>query len=524
LFNPYFTLSDYYILYTVHLTSGFLKKRSPANLAHLRMLNVANGTQSRFNREHAEKLDHEDPLRHLRQEFIIPTKAGLKRKRLSKSTNDEAAEPCIYFCGNSLGLQPRRAVERVTEHLSAWAERGVTGHFTEHGPNLPPFLYVDDVAAEKMAPVVGATRSEVAVMETLTANLHLMMASFYQPTEEKHKIILEAKAFPSDHYAVDSQIRQHGFDPRSAMVLIEPEGGETATISTSHIKSVIDKHAASTALILLPGVQYYTGQYLDIPTITAHAHSRGILIGWDLAHAVGNVEVKLHDWDVDFAVWCNYKYLNSGPGSIAGLFVHEKHGHVDVEALRHNETGFRPRLSGWWGGDRSIRFGMGDKFVPIPGAAGYQLGNPSVLALSTVLASLEVFALTSMSAIQHKSRALTGYLADLLTQALETSSLYHIITPSVPNERGAQLSVRLKPGLLNGVMKALEEQGVVVDERQPDVVRVAPAPLYNTFTEVWVFVKIFRRACDCAQQGIVEDADSAVGLKGQHDKGWNTIK
>lgn len=478
------------------------------------------------NREDAEKLDEEDPLKHLREEFIIPTRAGLYGKQLSKPTDDEAEGACIYFCGNSLGLQPRRAAARVNEHLSAWAEKGVTGHFAEYGPKLPPFLHVDDVAAEKMAPIVGATKGEVAVMESLTANLHLMMACFYRPSKEKFKIIIEGKAFPSDHYAVDSHIRHHGLDPREAMVLIEPEDDRIPTISTAHILSMIDKHATLTALIILPGIQYYTGQYLDIPTITTHAHSHGILIGWDLAHAVGNVEIKLHDWEVDFAVWCNYKYLNSGPGSIAGLFVHEKHGHVDVNAIAHDEIGFRPRLSGWWGGDRSIRFEMGDKFIPIPGAAGFQLGNPSALAICTVLASLEIFALTSMTALQKKSQALTGYLEDLLMEPAEESTpeLYRIITPSDPAQRGAQLSILLKSRLLNGVMKVLEEKGVVVDERQPDVIRVAPAPLYNTFTEVWDFATIFRTACETANQGVVGDASEAIGLQGQQDKGWSTIK
>ena len=490
------------------------------------MSDTANGNAHGLNREDAIKLDQEDPLKHLRDEFIIPTRAGLYGKHSAKPTNSDAEASCIYFCGNSLGLQPRRTATRVNEHLSAWAEKGVTGHFTEHGLNLPPFLHVDDFAAEKMAVIVGADKGEVAVMETLTANLHLMMVSFYRPTKAKYKIIIEGKAFPSDHYAVNSQIRHHGFDPEDAMVLIEPEDDQVVTLSTSHILSKIDKHAASTALILLPGIQYYTGQNLDIATITAHAHSRGILIGWDLAHAVGNVEIKLHDWDVDFAVWCNYKYMNSGPGSIAGLFIHEKHGHVNIDAIKHNQNGFRPRLSGWWGGDRSIRFGMGDKFVPIPGAAGFQLGNPSALAITTVLASLEVFETTSMTALQKKSRALTGYLANLLIQSEDGSAPehYRIITPSDPAQRGAQLSLRLKPGLLNGVMKGLEEQGVVVDERQPDVIRVAPAPLYNTFTEVWDFVKIFRAACQNAQEGLVANADDTIGLKGQQDKGWNTIK
>ena len=491
------------------------------------MAGNTDGIADSTDRKYAETLDKEDPLRHLRSEFLIPTKGDLHGRHLPDLTNEEASESCIYLCGNSLGLQPRRTADRVQEHLSAWAKKGVTGHFVEYGSNLPPFLHVDDVAAEKMAPIVGAVRSEVAVMESLTANLHLMMASFYRPTMEKYKIILEGKAFPSDHYAVDSQVRHHGFDPQNAMVLIEPEDAEEATISTSQILSTIDVHADSTAIVLLPGIQYYTGQYLDIPAITAHAHSRGILIGWDLAHAAGNVELKLHDWQVDFAVWCNYKYLNSGPGSIAGLFVHQKHGYVNLEAIKHNENGYRPRLSGWWGGDRAIRFKMDGAFVPIPGAAGFQLGNPSAIALSTVLASLEVFALTSMPALQEKSRALTSYLANLLLRPPSDGSNpchYRIITPLNPDQRGAQLSIRLGPGLLHGVMRVLEEKGVVVDERQPDVVRVAPAPLYNTFTEVWEFVKIFHAACQEAQAGLIDRSEIVTALKGQEDKGWNTIK
>ena len=478
-------------------------------------------------RKRAEELDLNDPLKDLRKEFIIPTKASLQKKDLHENIERDSEPSCIYFCGNSLGLQPRRTSERVIEHLEAWANKGVTGHFAEHGPNLPPFLHVDDMAAKKMAPIVGAAQSEVALMETLTANIHLMLASFYRPTKERFKIIIEGKAFPSDHYAVESHIRHHGHEPGKAMVLIEPEDANSFTLNTSHILNTIDNHAATTALILLPGVQYYTGQYLDIPTITAFAHSRDILIGWDLAHAVGNVDVHLHDWDVDFAVWCNYKYLNSGPGSIAGLFVHQKHGYVDLEAVRAGENGYRPRLSGWWGGDKSTRFQMGNKFVPIAGAAGFQLGNPSALALTTVLASLEVFSLTSMAAIRKKSIALTGYLADLLQQSQDDrspSDFYSIITPLDAAQRGAQISVLLKPGLLPGVLKALEDACVVVDERKPDVVRVAPAPLYNTFTEVFEFVDIFQKACRDAQDKRVAGEADTVALQGQDEKGWNTIK
>ena len=261
----------------------------------------------------------------------------------------------------------------------------MTGHYTEHYTQhedfvFPAYLHVDDAAAEQMAPLVGALKHEVAVMETLTANLHLLMSSFYRPTMEKYRIILEGKAFPSDHvgilwalafvvlfligfiqYAVESQIRHHNHDPRDAMILIEPPDAESPTISTAHILSIIDKYASSTALILLPGIQYYTGQYLDIKSITSHAHSHDIIIGWDLAHAVGNVDVHLHDWGVDFAAWCNYKYVNSGPGAIAGLFVHDNHGKVDISATKNGKLGFRPRLSGWWGADKTARFKMDNR-------------------------------------------------------------------------------------------------------------------------------------------------------------------
>ena len=480
----------------------------------------------KYSRKHAQALDSEDPLKDIRKHFIIPTRTSLQRNQMIDATKEDSSRSCIYFCGNSLGLQPRRTSERVKEHLEAWATKGVTGHFVEHGPNLPPFLDVDDVAARKMAPIVGALPSEVALMETLTANIHLMLASFYQPTEDRYRIMIEGKAFPSDHYAVESHLKRHGQRPEKAMVLIEPKDSDSAILDTAHILDMIDAYAATTALILLPGVQYYTGQYFDIQAITAHAHSRDILIGWDLAHAVGNVDLHLHDWDVDFAVWCNYKYLNSGPGSIAGLFVHEKHGFVNLEAANRGENGYRPRLSGWWGGDRSTRFQMGNKFVPIPGAAGFQVGNPSALALTTVLASLEVFSLTSMTAIRRKSIDLTGYLTDLLLQSRNHQSsdnVYSIITPLDAAQRGAQLSVKLKPGLLESVLKILEEEAVVVDERKPDVIRVAPAPLYNTFTEVWDFVQIFEAACRDAHGGTVQYTDS-VALDGQDAKGWSTIK
>ena len=289
------------------------------------------------------------------------------------------------------------------------------------------------------------------------------------------------------------------------MILIQPDSPDVATISTERILSIIDKNADSTALILLPGIQYYSGQLLDIETITKHAHSRHVPIGWDLAHAIGNVPLHLHDWDIDFAVWCHYKYLNSGAGSIAGLFVHSKHGQVDRTALEQGQNGFRDRLCGWWGGDKSIRFQMANKFLPIPGAQGYQVGNASSLGVSALIASLEIFGLTDMSQLRKKSLALTQYLQDLLCKDLDKSwqegAPYRIITPLNPNERGAQLSVQLQPGMLPIVMEALEEDCVILDERKPDVIRVAPAPLYNTFQDVWNFCQTFRKACSRAQVG-----------------------
>ncbi|KAL9126044.1 MAG: hypothetical protein Q9217_004845 [Psora testacea] len=477
--------------------------------------------------EHAKELDQRDPLKHLRSEFIIPTKADLTAKTLvPKPENESSHEPCTYLCGNSLGLQPRRTADKVAAHLAAWAKKGVLGHFTEHeDSNLAGFLHTDDQAAKLMAPMIGAQPEEVAIMETLSANLHLMMASFYRPTREKNKIILEGKAFPSDHYAVESQIVHHGFDPKDAMVCIEPEDASRATLTTSHILFVIDTYASTTALILLPGIQYYTGQYLDIKTITAHAHSHGIIIGWDLAHAVGNMELSLHDWDVDFAAWCNYKYMNSGPGAVAGLFVNQKQATVNLPALEAGEEAYRPRLAGWWGGDKSIRFSMGKHFIPIPGAQGFQVGNPSTLAISALIASLEVFQLTSMAALRQKSIILTRYLERLLLDSpFERECPYQIITPSDPAQRGAQLSIRLMPGLLDQVLKQLEHSSVVIDERKPDVVRVAPAPLYNTFQDVWTFVNIFTHACVKALEGYTNGRQKTSGRKGREDKGWSQIK
>ncbi|EYE90455.1 kynureninase [Aspergillus ruber CBS 135680] len=445
-----------------------------------------------YSRQEAEARDAQDPLRSFREEFIIPSRNDLQRKTLAVEADQDTSEPSIYLCGNSLGLQPRSTQKYIEYYLRTWATKGVTGHFTPHEDQfLPPFVDVDEAGSRLMAPVVGALQSEVAVMGSLTANIHVLLGSFYRPTEGRFKIIMEGKAFPSDHYAVESQIQLHGFNPDDAMVLIEPENHEFPTLSTEQILRVIDEHASSTALLFLSAIQFYTGQYFKIEKITAYARSKGILVGWDCAHAAGNVDLRLHDWGVDFATWCNYKYLNSGPGGMAAIFVHEKHGQVDAE------KGFRQRLAGWWGDDKGRRFLMENKFVPQSGAAGYQLSNPSVLDMNAVVASLELFNRTTMADIRKRSLALTGYLEHLLlTYPVDSSERpFTIITPSNPAERGAQLSLRLEPGLLDSVLESLEEHAIVVDERKPDVIRVAPAPLYNTYVDVWEFCQVFLNAC-----------------------------
>lgn len=299
-------------------------------------------------------------------------------------------------------------------------------------------------------------------------------------------------------YAAQSQLQHHNI-PSSALITIAPPSPDKPYLTTEHILSVISQHHASTALVLLPGIQFYSGQFFDIELITRHCHGLGIIVGWDLAHAVGNVPLKLHDWNVDFAAWCNYKYMNGGPGVIGGLFVHDNHGRVekprvDGDASHSNDTqlSYRPRLSGWWGSDKSSRFRMENQFVPIPGASGFQLSNPSALDMTSVLASLDVFSLTSMDALRERSVRLTAYLEERLLRYDKKAPPYKIITPANPSERGAQLSVLLNPGLLDDVLDYIEEHGVVVDERKPDVLRVAPAPLYNSFLDVHRFVTLFQ--------------------------------
>ncbi|KAL5359009.1 kynureninase 2 [Aspergillus floccosus] len=443
-------------------------------------------------KEYAASLDAADPLASFRDQFIIPSKANIACKKLAKP--NLSPEPCIYFCGNSLGIQPKVTARYLEAQLDTWSSIGVCGHFTslEDSP-MKSWQLLAEQAAESMSKIVGADPEEVAAMGTLTANLHLLMASFYKPTTSKHKILMDWKAFPSDHYAIESHIAWHNLDPKESMVLIGPDEGEYE-ISTDKILSYIDRHSEDAALLLLPGIQYYTGQLFDIPKITEYAKSRNLVVGWDLAHAYGNVELKLHGWNVDFAAWCTYKYGNAGPGAMAGLFVHEKHGQVDY-SQGEDSPKFRHRLTGWYGGDKSVRFKMDNKFKPIPGAGGFQISNPSAIDLSCLCAALSVFDQTSMSELRQKSLKLTAYLEYLLLKdTTEDSRPFRIITPTNPEARGAQLSLLLKPGLLQGVSERLQDAGIICDKREPGVVRVAPVPLYNTYSDVWEFVQQFRAA------------------------------
>jgi kynureninase len=456
----------------------------------------------------AAALDQADDLRHLRDEFVIPTRADIQRQTLAQNAAtaaqpDDHGVPCTYLCGNSLGLQPKRTAVRIRQYLDTWGTQGVQGHFKplDDSP-LPTWLDADAHAAKMMAPVVGADASEVAVMQTLTANLHLLMSAFYRPDPKgRHKIILESKAFPSDHFAVISQIQHHGLSPETSMVTLKSPSSEDNVLTTAEVLSLIAEHAADAALILLPGIQYYTGQLLDIAAITAFARERGIFIIWDLAHAVGNVPLALHDWDVDAAAWCTYKYLNGGPGCIGGLFVHERNSRVATTAPAESSSAapdgsYRPRLSGWWGNDKGTRFAMATTagFQPVAGAAGFQLSNPSILDLTSLTASLEVFAEAGgVAALRAKSRQLTAFLEHGLEAgglSEPARALVRVLTPANPDRRGAQLSLRLlAPGLLAPVLDGLLAAGVVVDERKPDVIRVAPAPLYNSFADCAAFVR-----------------------------------
>ena len=407
----------------------------------------------------AREMDARDPLAQYRSRFYIPT-AG------------DGSET-IYLCGHSLGLQPKSAREYVEQELKDWALLGVEGHF--HGKN--PWMPYHRLLTDQTARLMGAKPSEVVVMNSLTVNLHLMMVSFYRPTPQRHKILIEDSAFPSDQYAVQSQIKYHGFDPKNSLLELRPRPGER-TLRDDDILNTIEHEGDSIALVLLGGVNYASGQFFDLPGITAAGHAKGCVVGFDLAHAAGNVPLRLNAWGPDFAVWCSYKYLNGGPGCIAGCFVHERHSH-DASL---------PRFAGWWGHDQDTRFLMGPEFHPMPGAEGWQLSNPPILSLAALRASMEIFDEAGIEKLRTKSEALTGYLEYLLDQ--QNSTDFAIITPREPHRRGAQLSIRIrKHG--RALCDRLAQNGILCDWREPDVLRVAPMPLYNTFTDVYRFVRIF---------------------------------
>ncbi|MGH9495588.1 MAG: kynureninase, partial [Candidatus Sulfotelmatobacter sp.] len=382
----------------------------------------------------------------------------------------------LYLCGHSLGLQPKTVRAYIEQELKDWADLGVEGHF--HGKD--PWMPYHRLLAEQIAALVGAQPQEVVVMNSLTVNLHLMMASFYRPTAQRHKIVIERAAFPSDQYAVKSQISFHGFDPATSLIELTPREGEFC-LRDEDIELLIEREGESIALIMLAGVNYVTGQVYDMPAITRIGHSKGCIVAFDLAHAAGNIPLHLHEWGPDFAVWCSYKYLNGGPGCVGGCFVHD----------RHARAWNLPRFAGWWGHNETIRFQMGPEFQPMPGAEGWQLSNPPILALAPLRASLEIFTEAGIERLRAKSVSLSGYLAFLLDQ--EQSRMFSIITPREPERRGAQISIRLH-GQGRGLCDRLIVEGIIGDWRQPDTYRVAPIPLYNRYLDVYRFVQRFSSA------------------------------
>ncbi len=413
------------------------------------------------NEDFARQCDAEDALRSFRDRFHLPVGADGK--------------PFIYFVGNSLGLMPKATRQIVDQELDDWARLAVDAHFDA----ATPWYSYHETLREPAARLVGAQPNEVVCMNSLTVNLHLLMATFYRPTKARFKIVMEDPAFPSDTYAIKSQIAHHGFDPEEALLLAQPREGEF-TVRAEDIEALLEKRGEEIALVLFAGVNFFTGQLFDIAHLTAAAQKHGCLVGIDLAHAAGNVPLQLHDWNVDFAAWCSYKYLNSGPGAVAGAFVHERHAtNPDL-----------PRLAGWWGNDPATRFRMQlePDFIPVLSADSWQISNPSILAMAPLRTSLAIFdEAGGMEKLRAKSERLTGYFQYLLER--EPSSVFSIITPSAPNERGCQLSVLVHehPKELFG---KLEAAGVKCDFREPNVIRAAPTPLYNTFHEVWRFAQI----------------------------------
>jgi kynureninase len=414
-------------------------------------------------RSYAETLDAADPLRAFRARFAIPR----------TEDNDEV----VYLCGNSLGLMPHTAVRYVNEELDTWKNVAVDGHFA----GKRPWYAYHEQFTELAAHVVGADAGEVVIMNSLTVNLHLMMVSFYRPTTTRYRILIEENAFPSDRYAVESQARYHGRDPDDAILVMRPRAGEDL-LRSEDIEALLASDAGKTiALVLMGGVNFYTGQAYDLERIARATRQAGAVCGFDLAHAAGNVPMKLHDWDVDFACFCTYKYLNAGPGSVAGCFVHARHG--DDKAL--------PRFAGWWGNDPQTRFKMDDRFAPQRGAAGWQLSNAPIFSMASLLASLEIFEEAGIVRLREKAMLQTTYLLRLVDEIGDGA--FRVITPREPRDRGCQISLRA-PGDAKRLRDLLQARGVVSDFRPPDVVRVAPVPLYNSYVDVWRFAQVLKES------------------------------
>lgn len=437
----------------------------------------------RTDEEYALAADAADPLSHLRDEFHIPQSVGSSSCQTPPVSDAQARagsenrSEVIYFAGNSLGLQPKGVRGALRQELDDWARLGVDAHF--EGTN-PWYSYHESVR-ETGARMLGARPGEVVMMNSLTVNLHLMLVTFYRPTRQRFKIIMEAPAFPSDTYAIKSQLCFHGHDPQQALLVVEPRPQEDL-IRYEDLDELLDREGEQIAVVLLSGVNFFTGQLLDIPRITAAAKRHGCIVGFDLAHAAGNVELALHDWQVDFAVWCNYKYLNGGPGAVGGCFVHESHG----------RNANLQRFAGWWGNDPNTRFQMQGvpDFIPQSGAEGWQISNPPIFALTPVKVSYDMFDRVGIGPLRRKSRHLTGYLQFLVDQI--EGDRFDVMTPREPSDRGCQLSLRVhdRPKDLLGHLQA---EGVVCDFRAPNVIRVAPVPLYNRFHEVWRFVQVLAK-------------------------------
>lgn len=408
--------------------------------------------------EFAKQLDRDDPISYLRKEFHIPI--------------DKEGNEWLYFTGNSLGLQPKITKEYIKQELDDWANFGVEGHFEAKNPWISYHEFLTDT----MAKIVGAKPIEVVVMNTLTTNLHLLMVSFYQPTKTKYKIVIESDAFPSDRYAVQSQLAFHGFDPDEALIEWKPRAGDVL-LQLEDLEAILDAQGDEIALLLIGGVNYYTGQYLDIKKIADLGHAKDCIVGIDLAHGAGNIQPNLHDSSVDFAAWCTYKYLNSGPGSLSGLFVHEKH------AYRKD----LPRFAGWWNHNKETRFDMRQPFDVMSGAEGWQLSNPPILSMAAIRASLDMFEKVGMDVLLEKSKKLTGFFEYLVNQIVSDS--IKIITPSNPNQRGCQLSVQVANADKN-LHKKLTENNIITDWREPDVIRCAPVPMYTSFEDVYRMVNV----------------------------------